>query len=120
MLQDKLKRLVDQVEGAVAGLVMGPDGAPVAYYAQSAQEVDIQAAGMEMGTLLKQAQVAAEILEVGSVSEMMLSTDVVTLVIRTLEGGSFLALALGPEGNHGKGRYLLRVVAPHVGVSEDS
>jgi hypothetical protein len=36
------------------------------------------------------------------------------VVIRLLSHDYFLALALAPEGNYGKGRYLMRVVAPKL------
>ena len=53
-----------------------------------------------------------EILDVGKLNEVVIKAEKLTLVIRVLNPDYFLALALAPEGNFGKGRYLMRVVAP--------
>jgi hypothetical protein len=35
-------------------------------------------------------------------------------LIRTLGEGYFLAVAIRPDGNFGKGRYMMRTVAPRL------
>ena len=114
MFQDNLKRLVAETEGGVAGLLMGFDGITVESYTAPEGGVDIQTVGMEFSFILTQVRKAAEILDVGKVNEIAIKAEKLTIVIRVLNADYFLALALGPEGNFGKGRYLMRVVAPRL------
>ncbi|HEY3353190.1 MAG TPA: hypothetical protein VGQ83_08090 [Polyangia bacterium] len=114
MFRDSLKRIVDNVEGGVAGLLMGFDGIAVEGYTRDGQAMDINTVGMEFSFILTQARKAAEILEVGAIREVTIRAEKLTLVIRVVSSDYFLALALTPEGNYGKGRYLLRVTAPKL------
>ena len=116
MFQEHLKRLVDSTEGGVAGLLMGFDGIAVDTYAATNGEPapDINTIGMEFSFLLTQVKKAAETLEMGSINEVTTKAEKLTVVIRVLSNDYFLALALGPDGNFGKGRYLMRVIAPKL------
>ena len=119
MFKESLQRLVDNVEGGVAGLLMGFDGIAVETYAPGAAEngkgpFDIGTVGMEFSFILTQVRKAAEALEIGSVQEIAIRADKLTILIRMLSSEYFLALALGEGGNFGKGRYLLRVIAPKL------
>ena len=53
-------------------------------------------------------------LEAGSANEIAVGTDKLITVIRLLGDTYFLALAMSPGGNFGKGRYLMRVTAPKL------
>jgi predicted regulator of Ras-like GTPase activity (Roadblock/LC7/MglB family) len=53
-------------------------------------------------------------LEAGGANEISVNTDKLVTIIRTLGEQYFLALAMAPEGNVGKGRYMLRVQAPRI------
>ncbi|MDB4968259.1 MAG: hypothetical protein JWN44_3948 [Myxococcales bacterium] len=114
MFQENLKRLVQETEGAMAGLLMGFDGISVDQYTVPDEVVDIQTVGMEFSFILTQVRKAAEILEVGAVQEIAIRCGSLTILIRTVSSEYFVALALRPDGNFGKGRYLLRVVAPKL------
>lgn len=114
MFQEHLKRMVENTDGGVAGLLMGFDGIAVESYVVSEGGVDIQTVGMEFSFILTQVRKAAEILEVGTVSEVTIRAEALTILIRVLSSEYFMALAIRPEGNFGKGRYLLRVVAPKI------
>src|SRR5258708_35701984 len=112
MFRENLMKIVDNVEGGLAGLLMGFDGIAIDSYAKNKQALDIQTVGMEFSFILTQVRKAAEILEVGLVQEIAIRTETVVIIIRVLNQEYFLALAMGPGGNFGKGRYLLRTVAP--------
>src|SRR5689334_22511651 len=112
MFQENLKRLVDGTEGGVAGLLMGFDGIAVESYTEPNEGVDITTVGMEFSFVLTQVRKAAEILEVGALQEIAIRSEKITILIRVVSPEYFVALAVRPEGNFGKGRYLLRVVAP--------
>jgi predicted regulator of Ras-like GTPase activity (Roadblock/LC7/MglB family) len=114
MFQENLRRLVAETEGGVAGLLMGFDGIAVDSYAAPASGIDITTVGMEFSFILTQVRKAAEILEVGGVQEISIRAEALTILIRVVSSEYFIALALRPEGNFGKGRYLLRVVAPKM------
>jgi predicted regulator of Ras-like GTPase activity (Roadblock/LC7/MglB family) len=114
MFRDNLKRLVEDTDGGVAGLLMGFDGIAVDSFVSDTGGVDIQTVGMEFSFVLIQVRKAAEILEVGGVQEVVIRAASVTILIRVLNNEYFLALAIRPDGNFGKGRYLLRVVAPRL------
>jgi predicted regulator of Ras-like GTPase activity (Roadblock/LC7/MglB family) len=114
MFQDNLKRLVSETEGGVAGLLMGFDGISVDQYTVPENGVDIQTVGMEFSFILTQVRKAAEILEVGAVQEVVIRCAQLVMLIRVVSHDYFVALAIRPDGNFGKGRYLLRVVAPKL------
>jgi predicted regulator of Ras-like GTPase activity (Roadblock/LC7/MglB family) len=113
MFQENLQKIVDNVEGGLAGLLMGFDGITVESYTRGGP-LDIQTVGMEFSFILGQVRKAAEALEVGGVQEVAIRADKLAIVVRVLNKDYFLALALGEGGNFGKGRYLLRLVAPKL------
>ncbi len=114
MFREYLKRLVSETEGGVAGLLMGFDGIAVDSFTVETGGVDITTVGMEFSFLLTQVKKAAEILEVGQVQEITIRASNLTILIRVVTHEYFAALAIRPEGNLGKGRYLLRVVVPKL------
>jgi predicted regulator of Ras-like GTPase activity (Roadblock/LC7/MglB family) len=114
MFKEPLQKIVDNVEGGIAGLVMGFDGISVESYTREGHKIDINTVGMEFSFILTQVKKAAEILDVGGITEVAIRAEKLTIVIRALNADYFLALALAPEGNFGKGRYLMRVVAPKL------
>jgi predicted regulator of Ras-like GTPase activity (Roadblock/LC7/MglB family) len=120
MFQESLKRLVKETEGGVAGLLMGFDGIAVDSYSTDGAGVDITTIGMEFSFILTQVRKAAEILEVGGVQEICIKAATLTILIRVVTNEYFVALAIKPEGNLGKGRYLLRIVSPKLSTELSS
>lgn len=114
MFQDALKKVVDNVDGGIAGLVMGFDGIPLEQYARDGHKIDVTTVGMEFSFILTQVKRAAEILQLGDAKEVTIKAEKLTVVMRLLSADYFLALALEPEGNFGKARYLMRVAAPKL------
>lgn len=114
MFKEPLQRIVDNVEGGIAGLVMGFDGIAVESYTREGHKMDVNTVGMEFSFILTQVKKAAEILDIGGVHEIAIRAEKLMIVIRVLNNEYFLALALSPDGNFGKGRYLMRVVAPKL------
>ena len=109
-----LEQVLKQVEGAVACSIMGFDGYAVETQTSKDPGVDFEALLVEYGTVLIKIQETAKGLEVGSVSEVTINTEKLTTIVRLLTPEYYLVLALTPEGNYGKGRYALRIVAPKV------
>jgi predicted regulator of Ras-like GTPase activity (Roadblock/LC7/MglB family) len=114
MFRDNLRRLVEQTPGGAAALLMGFDGIAVESYTLENNKHDIQTVGMEFSYILTQVRKAADTIDAGSVEEVTIRTDRLTLVIRVLSRDYFVALAINPTGSTGKGRFLLRVTAPKL------
>jgi predicted regulator of Ras-like GTPase activity (Roadblock/LC7/MglB family) len=117
MFKESLQKVVDTVEGGIASLVMGFDGIAVDAYTKPPGEsagLDMNTVGMEFSFILTQVRKAAEILEVGALTELTLKSEKLIMIMKVLSNEYFLALAMGPEGNFGKGRYLLRLIAPKL------
>ena len=93
---------------------MGFDGIPVESFAPDGKKVDIQTVGMEFTHILAQVRKAADALDAGGTEEVTIRTEKMTILIRMLTKDYFLAVALAPTGNSGKGRYLMRVTAPKL------
>lgn len=112
MFSETLKDIVEGTEGGIAGLLMGFDGIAVDSWARDNADFDIQTVGMELSMVLKDIQRASEQLDAGGPQEVAIQAEKVTTLIRMLNTEYFVALALRPEGNYGKGRFLLRIAAP--------
>jgi predicted regulator of Ras-like GTPase activity (Roadblock/LC7/MglB family) len=114
MFRDALREIVDKTEGGVAGLIMDSEGIAVESYTREGAPFDITTIGIEFGVVLGSIKRAAESLEAGKAHEVAIGTDRVVTLIRTLGESYFLAVAVTPDGNLGKGRYLMRTAAPKL------
>ena len=108
MFQEVLKEVVDRTEGGVAALLMGFDGITVDRYVREGVSLDVETIGMEYSVILKEIRRAAEMLEAGTANEVAIRAERMTTIMRLLNDQYFLALTLRPDGNLGKGRFLLR------------
>jgi predicted regulator of Ras-like GTPase activity (Roadblock/LC7/MglB family) len=112
MFQDALREIVEKTEGGVASLIMDSEGIAVDSYARPDAPFDITTVGIEFGVVLGSIKRAADSLEAGRTSEVAISTDKMITLIRALNDNYFLAVAVRPDGNLGKGRFLMRTAAP--------
>ena len=110
-----LESVVNSVEGAVACSMMGFDGIAVeTHQKESLDEIELQNTWVEYANVLSQIRTAAELLKTGEVAEISINTEKIVTLMRMVSPEYFLVLALKPEGNYGKGRYVLRITAPKV------
>jgi predicted regulator of Ras-like GTPase activity (Roadblock/LC7/MglB family) len=114
MFRDALREIVDKTEGGVAGLIMDSEGIAVETYTREDAPLDITTVGIEFGVVLGSIKRAAESLDAGKTREVAIGTDKVITLIRTLGDAYFLALAIRPDGNLGKGRFLMRTAVPKL------
>jgi len=115
MFREQLERIVENVEGGRAALLMGFDGIAVdSFSREDAGEPDVQTVGMEFSFIFGQIRKAAEILEIGTVQEVTIVAEELIVVIRQLTEDYFAAVLLDRDGNFGKARFYLRVVAPRI------
>jgi predicted regulator of Ras-like GTPase activity (Roadblock/LC7/MglB family) len=109
---ETLKRVVDNVDGGIAAVVMGLDGIPVDTYIKQGDRVDVNTVAMEFSFILTQVKKAGDSLQVGSLEELSVKAQRLVLVCRMISPQYFVAIVMAPEGNFGKARYLARVSAP--------
>ncbi len=112
MFRESLQKMVDRVEGGVAGILMGFDGISVESYTNPSDPTDIQTVGMELAHVITQMRRAAESLDAGALTEITVKTEKLTLVVSALNSEYFVAFAIKPDANFGKARYVLRLLAP--------
>ncbi len=112
MFAETLKKVVDGVDGAMAAVVMGLDGIPVETYVRATDRVDVTTVGMEFSFILGQIKKAGDSLQVGGLEELAVKAQRLLLVCRMLSPQYFVAIALAPEGNFGKCRYMVRMAGP--------
>lgn len=113
MFRDELQRMITNCDGALAGVVMGFDGIAVDAVVGD-PGFDVNTIAMEYSFVLTQVRKAADILDAGSLNEVSIRCDELTFVVRVLSREYFVALALRPGGNLGKGRYLMRRALPEL------
>jgi predicted regulator of Ras-like GTPase activity (Roadblock/LC7/MglB family) len=114
MFKEALRDIVERTDGSIAGLLMGFDGITVEHYQRTVSALDVETIGMEYSVILQQVAKAAELLDAGAAQELSISAERLTTVIRVVNDEYFVAMALGPRGNTGKGRFLLRTLAPRL------
>jgi predicted regulator of Ras-like GTPase activity (Roadblock/LC7/MglB family) len=114
MFKEALQGVVEGTEGGIAGLLMDFEGIPVESFTRPGATLDIETVGAEVSVVVKAIQRASEMLEAGETREVAFRSDKMTTLIRVINKGYFVAVAIEPEGNVGKSRFLLRIVAPRL------
>ena len=112
MFAETLKKVVDNVEGGIAAVVMGLDGISVDTYIKLADRVDVNTVAMEFSFILSQVRKAGDSLAVGNLEELSVKAQRLLLVCRMISPQYFIGIVMAPEGNFGKARYLARLVQP--------
>ena len=110
-----LQSIVDDCGGGRSAALMGLDGIAIAEARASAGsdredplEGDVTSAGVEFGRILGEMRKASDTLGAGKVREAVLSLDRATIVFHSVDEDLILVVALRPDGNLGKARYLIR------------
>ena len=106
-----LQKMVDACPGVLGLALMGSDGIPVAEIeaapAENGSEV-VGGAGVEFGRILDEIRKASDAIGGGRLEEAVVALANFTLIFRGVDDELFLVLALAPNGNLGKARFLLR------------
>jgi len=114
LFAETLRKVVDNVDGGLAAVIMGLDGIPVETYVRQSDKVDVNTVAMEFSFILTQVRKAGDSLQVGGLEELAVKAQRLTLVCRMLSPQYFVAIAMAPEGNFGKARYLVRLAGPSL------
>jgi predicted regulator of Ras-like GTPase activity (Roadblock/LC7/MglB family) len=112
LFAETLKKVVDNIEGGIAAVIMGLDGISVDSYIKLDDRVDVNTVAMEFSFILGQVRKAGESLAVGNLEELSVKAQRLLLVCRMLSQQYFIAIVMAPEGNFGKARYLARLAQP--------
>lgn len=115
--RETLRGIVEDVEGGLGAVIMGYDGIAIDEYLKQDAGIDLHLLAVEYATVMKEVRRTVEVLGTGDMEEMTVNTGRTTVVVRILGEDLFLFLALDRDGNHGKGRYLLRREAPGLAAS---
>jgi predicted regulator of Ras-like GTPase activity (Roadblock/LC7/MglB family) len=113
LFAESIKTVVDNVEGGIGGVIMGVDGIAIDKYIAD-KAVDVDTISMEFSYILNQVRKAGHVLEIGELTEFSVRAEQLSFVVRMLSEEFFIAVVLTDDGNYGKARYMLRLVAPQV------
>ncbi len=108
-----LKDTVDRVDGAVSAMIIGSDGISVEEYAKE-RLVDLTGLSAEASAMIKDINLAADNLGLGEAKEFSIISDLCGIVMRKINSEYYFALIIKPDGNYGKGRFVLRTAIPKL------
>jgi predicted regulator of Ras-like GTPase activity (Roadblock/LC7/MglB family) len=108
-----LKDTVDKVDGAVSAMIVASDGISVQEYAQE-KLVDLTGLSAEASAMIKDIGLAAENLGLGEAREFSIISDRCGIIMRKINSDYYLALVIKPDGNYGKGRFILKTAVPKL------
>jgi predicted regulator of Ras-like GTPase activity (Roadblock/LC7/MglB family) len=112
--REHLQQVVENVDGAVACALMGTDGIEVDSHVGEELGIDVTTLLIEYSSLFRAAREAAATHLAGGVSELSVQSEHLLVVARLVSPDYFMVVALRPDGNFGKARYLMRVTAPKL------
>jgi predicted regulator of Ras-like GTPase activity (Roadblock/LC7/MglB family) len=108
-----LKETVDRVEGAVAAMIIASDGIPVQEHV-SEKLIDLTGLGAEASAMIRDVSLAAENLGLGEAREFSIISDLCGIIMRKINDEYYMALVIRPDGNYGKGRFVLKTTIPKI------
>jgi len=112
--REHLQQVVQGVDGAVACVLMGVDGIEVDSHHLDRPGLDVRTLLIEYAGLFRAAHEAAAAHEAGEVTELSIQSERLLVVARLVSPEYFLVVALEPDGNFGKARFMMRVTAPKL------
>jgi predicted regulator of Ras-like GTPase activity (Roadblock/LC7/MglB family) len=109
-----LREIVSQCPGCVGAALMGSDGIPIAEVGGDRESDEVTLLGVEFGRVLDEARKGADAAAAGGLLELAVRTERCHVLLHAVDRETYLVLVLAPEGNVGKGRYLLRRSLPAI------
>lgn len=110
-LRETLQQITENVEGTLVAFVMAYDGIAIDEIIVGAPEFDVQLLAVEYAAVLAEIKRAVEVIKVGGLEEVSITTGQVRVCLRCLGEELFAGLVMARTGNFGKGRYLLRLTS---------
>ncbi len=108
-----LEKIIAGCGDGIGVALMGNDGIPIVHVEGEnsggfSLGDDLSAAGAEFGRILGDIHKASDSVGGGLMNEVVISLSRFTLLFREIADDVILVLAIGPDGNLGKSRYLMR------------
>lgn len=115
MFRESIQKMIDRLDpaGGATGILMGFDGIAVDSYARPGT-LDVSTMAMELAHVIAQIRRTTSGSKLGALGEVQVQTDKVAVLMRLVSDDYFLILGVAPDGNVGRARYLLRVLAPEI------
>lgn len=107
MFLDRLNRISNRIEGAIALSLVAKDGIAVESVS-SDPGLDLEVLAAELVAQVRAISENHRELEAGDVQHLAVATERMTLMVSSIATDYYLLLVLGPEGNHGRARFELR------------
>ena len=104
---------MDKVDGAVSAMIIGTDGMSVQEYTRE-KLVDLTGLSAEASAMIKDISLAADNLGLGEAREFSIVSDRCGIIMRKINTDYYLALVIKPDGNYGKGRFILKTAIPKI------
>ncbi|MEO6392256.1 MAG: hypothetical protein ABIP75_10420 [Pyrinomonadaceae bacterium] len=109
MFKETLQSVIERTEGSIGALIMGTDGIAVEkVLLTEGQEANLDIAAAEFTSLVRNAQRTSGDVGLGALTELVVTCETFTLIIRLISSDYFLILALRTDANFGRGRFELR------------
>ncbi len=108
-----LKDTVGKVDGAVSAMIIASDGISVEEYTQE-KLVDLTGLSAEASAMIRDIGLAADNLGLGEAREFSIISDRCGIIMRKINPDYYLALVIKPDGNYGKGRFILKTAVPKL------
>ncbi len=111
MFKEMLESMIERTEGSLGALIMGTDGIAVEkVLGEAGADANLDVAAAEFTSLVRNAQRAGNDTGLGALRELVISLESAIVLMRVLTKDYFVVLAIGAEGNIGRGRFELRKV----------
>ena len=110
MFVERLNRISDRIEGALALSLVARDGIPVESVRPAGgggERLDLDALAAELLTQVKAISENHSDLSVGRVRQFAITTDRYTIMVTAVTDDYYLLLVMGERGNYGRARFEL-------------
>lgn len=107
MFAEVLGSIFEKVEGILGVIVMGMDGISIEKRSRE-NSVNLESLAAEYTSLLKGSAATTQDIGLGTLEEMIVSSDAHTTVVRMITPEYFLLLLLEANGNIGRARFELK------------
>lgn len=108
-----LEEIVSKVDGAVSAMIIAADGIQVEEFVAE-RLIDLTGLGAEASAMIRDVALAAENLGLGEAREFSIISDMCGIIMRKINEEYYIALIIRPDGNYGKGRFVLKTVVPKI------
>jgi predicted regulator of Ras-like GTPase activity (Roadblock/LC7/MglB family) len=108
-----LKETVQRVDGAISAMIIGIDGMPVEEFAVE-KLLNLEELSAESSQMMKDITTASDSLGMGQANEFAIMSDMCGIIMRKINKEYYFALIIKPDGNFGKGRYILKIMVPRL------